>query len=188
MYLTTSIGCAPVVVSPLNSTLEKVSSLVSSFLSDSKLFSLSVSRTVFPGGFKITLFDEYLLERCVERDIPTLGICLGMQMMSCYNEDINLFDVETGFEHYQESDFGLTHKVVIDKNSKLFNIIGEESVFNNINNSSSLNVFKANFLNWKSEMIIDRNINCIIFLSVLAVGIIFLIVGIIRHIKKKNED
>lgn len=72
----------------------------------------------------------------------------------------------------------------------MINVLYIISGFVKSNNSAvqyeldSLNVFKANFLNWKSEMIIDRNINCIIFLSVLAVGIIFLIVGIIRHIKK----
>ena len=86
---------------------------------------------LFPGRIKFTPYDRYLLELAIEKKIPVLGICLGMQMMSCYNEDINLFDVETGFEHYQESDFGLTHKVVIDKNSKLFNIIGEEEILVN---------------------------------------------------------
>lgn len=86
---------------------------------------------LFPGGIKFTPYDRYLLELAIEKKIPVLGICLGMQMMSCYNEDINLFDVETGFEHYQESDFDLTHKVVIDKNSKLFNIIGEEEILVN---------------------------------------------------------
>ena len=43
-----------------------------------------VDGVLFPGGFKITQYDEYLLERCIERDIPTLGICLGMQLMSNY--------------------------------------------------------------------------------------------------------
>jgi imidazoleglycerol phosphate synthase glutamine amidotransferase subunit HisH len=41
-----------------------------------------VDGIVFPGANKITTFDEYLLERCIEKDIPTLGICLGMQLMS----------------------------------------------------------------------------------------------------------
>ena len=81
---------------------------------------------MFPGGIKFTPYDRYLLEMAIEKKIPVLGICLGMQMMSCYGEDINLFDVDTGVNHYQESDLELTHKVIIDKNSKLYSIIGEE--------------------------------------------------------------
>ena len=86
---------------------------------------------MFPGGIKFTPYDRYLLEVAIEKKIPVLGICLGMQMMSCYNEDINLFDVETDINHYQESDLGFTHKVIIDKNSKLYNIIGEEEILVN---------------------------------------------------------
>ena len=83
---------------------------------------------MFPGGIKFTPYDRYLLEMAIEKKIPVLGICLGMQMMSCYGEDINLFDVDTGVNHYQESDLELTHKVLIDKNSKLYSIIGEEEI------------------------------------------------------------
>ena len=86
---------------------------------------------VLPGGVKFTPYDRYLLEVAIEKKIPVLGICLGMQMMSCYNEDINLFDVESDIDHYQDSDLGFTHKVRIDKNSKLFNIIGEEEILVN---------------------------------------------------------
>lgn len=86
---------------------------------------------MFPGGIKFTPYDRYLLEVAIEKKIPVLGICLGMQMMSCYNEDINLFDVETDINHYQESDLGFTHKVIIDKNSKLYNIVGEEEILVN---------------------------------------------------------
>ena len=86
---------------------------------------------IFPGGIKFTPYDRYLFEMAIEKKIPVLGICLGMQMMSCYGEDINLFDVDTGVNHYQESDLELTHKVLIDKNSKLYSIIGEEEIMVN---------------------------------------------------------
>lgn len=86
---------------------------------------------IFPGGIKFTPYDRYLLELCIEKQIPVLGICLGMQMMSCYEEDINLFDIDTDINHYQESDLGFTHKVYIDKNSKLYSILGEEEILVN---------------------------------------------------------
>lgn len=86
---------------------------------------------LFPGGVKFTPYDRYLLEVAIEKKIPVLGICLGMQMMSCYQSDINLVQVDTGIEHNQESDFELTHKVKIDKNSKLYKILGKDEILVN---------------------------------------------------------
>lgn len=83
---------------------------------------------IFPGGIKFTPYDRYLLEMAIEKKIPVLGICLGMQMMSCYKKDIELLDVEG---HNQESDFELSHCVKISKSSKLFEIIGKEEIMVN---------------------------------------------------------
>ena len=51
----------------------------------------------------------------------------------------------------------------------------------------SLNIFKANFSNWHSALILERNINCIIFLTILTISISFLIAGLILCIKRKNK-
>lgn len=83
---------------------------------------------VFPGGIKFTPYDRYLLEVAIEKKIPILGICLGMQMMSCYQGEVNLTQIDTGSVHWQETDNELTHKVRIDKNSKLYEILGEEEI------------------------------------------------------------
>ena len=61
-----------------------------------------------------------------------------------------------------------------------------------INNSTiqyeieSLNIFKANFLNWSTEILIERNIHCIIFLSIITVATTFLTFGLIKHFKNKK--
>ena len=36
---------------------------------------------LLPGGGMFTSYDRFIYEYAVEKDIPTLGICLGMQMM-----------------------------------------------------------------------------------------------------------
>ena len=87
-----------------------------------------VDGVLFPGGFKITQYDEYLLERCIERDIPTLGICLGMQLMSCVGEDFKVYENETVINHNQDDDNLLTHKVKIEKDSLLYKILGKEII------------------------------------------------------------
>lgn len=90
-----------------------------------------VDGVIFPGGHKITPFDYYLLERCIERNIPTLGICLGMQLMSCFKEKFWVDKNDTEINHYQDSDNELTHKVRIDKDSKLYELIKTEEIMVN---------------------------------------------------------
>ncbi len=87
-----------------------------------------VDGVIFPGGNKVTPFDVYLLERCIERKINVLGICLGMQLMSCYKENFKVNKNDSSMEHYQKSDLGFSHKVKINKNSKLYKIIGKEEI------------------------------------------------------------
>lgn len=52
---------------------------------------------------------------------------------------------------------------------------------------NSLKFYKANFLNWQTEICLERNIHCIIFLTILFLAILFLIIGLILHIKRKNK-
>ena len=87
-----------------------------------------VDGVIFPGGHKITPFDVYLLNRCIERKIPTLGICLGMQLMSCLNEQFKVYPNETEINHFQDNDDELTHKVTITKGTKLYELLGKEEI------------------------------------------------------------
>ena len=84
-----------------------------------------------PGGIKFTPYDRYLLDCAIKRKIPTLGVCLSMQMMSCYQEDIHLEANETFINHFQDDDDTLTHMVLIEKNSKLFEILGTDEIMVN---------------------------------------------------------
>lgn len=52
----------------------------------------------------------------------------------------------------------------------------------------SLAFYKADFSNWQVEVALERNIHCIIFLSILGVAIAFLIAGLVKHHVKKNKQ
>lgn len=73
---------------------------------------------VFPGGKKLTPYDRYLLEQVIKKDIPVLGICLGMQLMSCYNEEKIIEKNNTKINHRQKNRSELTHKVIIKEATK----------------------------------------------------------------------
>jgi len=53
------------------------------------------------------------------------------------------------------------------------------------NEIGSVNIFKADFLNWNISL--ENNIHCIIALTLLGFSIIFLIIGIIRLLFKNNN-
>lgn len=90
-----------------------------------------VDGVIFPGGHKVTPFDKYVLNRCVELDKKVLGICLGMQLISSYNKEFKTYLNNTYINHDQEDDNILTHKVLINKDSKLYEIIGLEEILVN---------------------------------------------------------
>lgn len=81
---------------------------------------------LMPGGFKTNNFDLFIMDYCIRNDIPCFGICLGMQILSFYKkEEIANDKNETEINHCVE-DVDYVHEVTIDKNSKLYSIIGEE--------------------------------------------------------------
>jgi len=90
-----------------------------------------VDGVLFPGGFKTVPYEKYLLERCIDRDIPTLGICLGMQLISNYKRDFFTEENNSNIIHKQEDDNLLGHKVTIKKDTLLYKILNKEEIMVN---------------------------------------------------------
>lgn len=91
-----------------------------------------VDGVLFPGGFKITPFDRYLLERCLEKDIPVLGICLGMQLLNSYKlESFQVYDNDSDINHCQKDDDILTHSITVKKDSLLYKILEKDEIMVN---------------------------------------------------------
>jgi len=63
--------------------------------------------------------------------------------------------------------------------------------FNNSNAQEEINqvnIFKADFGNWKSETPLENNIHCIIFLTIITLSVMFFMAGLICYIKRKNQN
>lgn len=52
----------------------------------------------------------------------------------------------------------------------------------------SANIFKADFSNWQVGACLENNVHCIIFLSIMAIAILFFVLGLIRNHKRQNQN
>lgn len=83
---------------------------------------------VLEGGLVSNLYEEEVAKICIDKDIPLLGICSGFN---------NLVRALGGTVHIDESifhnQFGakIAHDVTINKNSRLFEILGQEKMIVN---------------------------------------------------------
>ena len=75
---------------------------------------------LIPGGDKISPYDFKVLEKALDKRIPILGICLGMQILANYKLPVfQLSPVENASFHSQDVKEQYAHEVIIDKNSLL---------------------------------------------------------------------
>ena len=109
-----------------------------------------VDGVIFPGGNKITPFDQYIAKRCIEKDIPTLGICLGMQLMCYYDREFKPTRIEEE-NHYQESDDQLMHKIQLKRDSYLYKILEKDEIMVNSFHNYKVNVENEYLVNALSE-------------------------------------
>ena len=75
------------------------------------------------GGDDFYDYDKVVVKYAIERDIPILGICLGMQLMSSIYKD-NKYLLDNNYHNHKDCN----HEIIIDKNSKLYNVIEEEKI------------------------------------------------------------
>lgn len=81
-----------------------------------------------PGGLKFTKYDKYVVELALKKDIPILGVCLGMQILANYNRDNQLSLIDSSIKHLQDEEALYCHKVKIAPNSLLYRIIDKEEI------------------------------------------------------------
>lgn len=86
---------------------------------------------VIPGGIKRFEYDIYVLDYVIKHDIPTLGICLGMQIMTMLNEKGEMVTsnskIESTIEHCQ-LDNNYVHDVILDKDSVLYKVLKKDRI------------------------------------------------------------
>lgn len=128
---------------------------------------------ILQGGNEIYNIDLLIVKYLHKKDIPTLGICLGMQTMGmAFNGILGNID-----KHYNNDKY--VHNIIIDEKSKLFEIIRKKEIMVNSRHHDYLSttaLSKSSFNNvlesiedpnkkffigvqWHPESIMDNNSN-----------------------------
>ena len=102
---------------------------------------------ILPGGDTWYRLDEVVIDYAIRRDKPLLAICLGMQALSkvLSGEKEKAYDntiKNNTLINHLEPNKDYVHSVIIDKNSKLYSIIGEEKI--RVNSRHSYHVPELN--------------------------------------------
>ena len=94
---------------------------------------------LLPGGSKIKSVNFDVIDYFYKNNKPILGICMGMQTLAMYSVNIEcdnkriIGDINTGVDHwpvtlYRDNVDTLVHDIILDKDSKLYNIIGSDVI------------------------------------------------------------
>lgn len=105
---------------------------------------------IFQGGDEFYKYDEDCLKYVYEKDIPTLGICLGMQLMGCVFGG-NLENITK----HKYKDKKYVHKVYIDKSSKLYDSLRNDVINVNSRHVSALTTTTLDIVGISEDNVIE---------------------------------
>lgn len=83
---------------------------------------------IMPGGEDGYQYDYDILAYCIKKDIPILGICLGMQIMGEYSSKENMENINNHYLTY--------HDVFLKQNSVLYEIFNKDKILVNSRHKS----------------------------------------------------
>ena len=100
-------------------------------LSDSEKEDINISLDmcdgiIFPGGIKFTPYDRYLFEMAIEKKIPVLGICLGMQEIGYYFNKKKIKPLKS-LDHFDMNKDYL-HTINLNKKGYLYSLLNKETI------------------------------------------------------------
>lgn len=103
---------------------------------------------LIPGGYKWFEYDEFIYNYALDKDIPILGICLGMQIMAKIdnykiNKDTKNILNETSINHRQREE-KYVHEVDLVDNTILKSIINKDTI--NVNSKHNYHIESTNEL------------------------------------------
>lgn len=106
---------------------------------------------ILPGGANEHEIDLEIVKYLYQNNIPTLGICLGMQLMSLTFEG----DIKKLSNNKHQSRTEYVHEVMIKENSKLAQILKEKKVLVNSRHSEHITTTNLNIVAIANDLTIE---------------------------------
>ena len=107
-----------------------------------------------PGGNRIYEYERYIYEYINNSNIPYLGICAGMQLMSQLNSNQNIVKNESYINHCTNEKYA--HKVKIVHGTLLYEILKQDEIkVNSLHNYHIINSGNNNINAYSSDGIIE---------------------------------
>lgn len=147
-----SFGGIPIILIPTNLQYQKKGS-EEEFLKLESLLNCC-DGFLFQGGDDFYPFDLSIVQYAYQKNIPSLGICLGMQTMASLF-DGTLEKISNGiFDHLQRKK-EYVHLVTLMEDSKLYQILQERSIKVNSRHQECIKTTKLSISGWSSDHIIE---------------------------------
>ena len=142
-----SKGCIPFLILPLQDYLkdglkaDEFPPLTDEEIATYKEMVDMCDGVVIPGGDKIFPFHDVIIQYAIEKDIPVLGICLGMQILANIdNQEYCLLKDETG--NHKKVKEKYVHSVIVEDNTMLKRLVGDNKI--QVNSNHQYYVSKTN--------------------------------------------
>lgn len=95
-----------------------------------------------PGGYRwFKNYDAFLAKEAILRNMPVLGICAGMQMLSTLFSDEIVIEKNNTLLNHHRRNVKKVHRVSIKSDTKLFKIIDQDQI--EVNSLHNYHVSKA---------------------------------------------
>lgn len=136
-------GFIPLLIPPINNNFKKNKDKVNYSLKRKEIKLLKnmidlCDGLIIPGGAYWYDYDVFATEYALKKDIPILGICLGMQLIaSLINKKYSLKKINTNINH-KDINNKYVHDVIISNNTLLYDIINKNKIKVNSRHISSI--------------------------------------------------